>query len=62
MTAYEAMLKSKENAADLMASFCLAVLERITEKEIPEGLRTTIFILAREAIDSEVKKVKAYES
>lgn len=62
MTAYEAMLKSKENAADIMTSFFVMVLEGITEKEIPKGLRTTISILVREAMDSEVEKVKAYES
>ena len=58
MTAYEAMLKSKEDAAGIMTSLLVMVLEGITEKEIPEGLRITIFILAREAMDSEVKKVE----
>lgn len=62
MTAYEAMLKSKEDAADIITSLLVMVLEGITEKEIPKGLRTVISILVREAMDGEVKKVKAYES
>lgn len=58
MTAYEAMLKSKEDAAGIMTSLLVMVLEGITEKEIPEGLRITIFTLVREAMDGEVKKVE----
>lgn len=58
MTAYEAMLKSKENAADLMASFCLAVLDGIAENKVPEALRIKITKLASKVMDSEVEEVE----
>ena len=49
MTAYEAMLKSKEDAAGIIASFCMAVLDSISDRELP-------------VLDSKVEEVKAYET
>lgn len=57
MTAYEAMLKSKEDAAGIMTSFFVMVLEGITKKEFPEESRITLSMLVREVMDCEVKKV-----
>nr|DAG26696.1 MAG TPA: hypothetical protein [Caudoviricetes sp.] len=62
MTAYEAMLKSKEDAASIITSFCVAVLDGIAENKVPEALRIKIAMLASTVMDSEVEEVKAYES
>ena len=65
MTAYEAMLKSKEDAAGIIASFCMAVLDGIAENKVPEALRIKIAMLASKVMDSEVEEVeevKAYET
>lgn len=62
MTAYEAMLESKENAADLMASFCMAVLDGISDRELPDPLRIKIAMLANTVLDGEVEEVKTYET
>ena len=62
MTVYEAMLKSKEDAAGIITSFCMAVLDGISDSELPEPLRIKIAMLASTVMDSEVEEVKAYES
>ena len=62
MTAYEAMLKSKEDAAGIMACFCIAVLDSISDRELPDSLKTKIVILANAALDGEVGEVKIYET
>lgn len=62
MTAYEAMLKSKEDAAGIITSFCVAVLGEIAENEVPEALRIKIAMLANTVLDGEVEEVKTYET
>ena len=62
MTAYEAMLKSKEDAAGIITSFCMAVLDGIAENKVPEALRIKIAMLANTVLDSKVEEVKAYEN
>lgn len=62
MTAYEAMLKSKEDAAGIMTSFLVMVLEGLFKKEISNISKKEIAMLTREIMDSEVKEVKAYET
>lgn len=62
MTAYEAMLKSKEDAASIIACFCIAVIDGISDRELPDSLKIKIVILANAVLDGEVKEVKAYES
>lgn len=62
MTAYEAMLKSKEDAAGIIASFCVAVLDGMTEERLPEAMRIKIAMLANTVLDSKVEEVKAYEN
>ena len=62
MTAYEAMLKSKEDAAGVIACFCMAVLDSISDRELPEPLKIKIVILANAALDGEVEEVKIYET
>lgn len=62
MTAYEAMLKSKEDAAGIIASFCMAVLDGISDRELPDPLRIKIAMLANTVLDSKVEEVKAYEN
>ena len=37
MTAYEAMLKSKEDAAGIITSFCVAVLDGMAEERLPRS-------------------------
>ena len=65
MTAYEAMLKSKEDAADIMTSFLVMVLEGIFKKDVPNISKKEIAMLVREVMDcevEEVEEVKAYET
>lgn len=62
MTAYEAMLKSKEDAASIIACFCMAVLDGISDRELPDLLKIKIVILASEVMDSEVEEAKIYET
>lgn len=62
MTAYEAMLKSKEDAAGIMTSFLVMVLEGLFKKEIANISKKEIAMLTREIMDSEVEEVKAYET
>lgn len=62
MTAYEAMLKSKEDAAGIIAGFCMAVLDGISDRELPDPLRIKIAMLANTVLDSKVEEVKAYET
>jgi hypothetical protein len=62
MTAYEAMLKSKEDAAGVIACFCMAVLDSISDRELPDSLKIKIVILANAALDGEVEEVKIYET
>lgn len=62
MTAYEAMLKSKEDAAGIMTSFLVMVLEGLFKKEISNISKKEIAMLTREIMDSEVEEVKAYET
>ena len=62
MTAYEAMLKSKEDAAGIIAGFCVAVLDSISDRELPDPLKIKIITLANAALDDEVKEVKIYET
>lgn len=58
MTAYEAMLKSKEDAAGIMTSFLVMVLEGIFKKDIPNISKKEIAMLVREVMDCEVKEVE----
>lgn len=62
MTAYEAMLKSKEDAADIIAGFCVAVLDSISDRKLPDPLKIKIIILANAVLDDEVEEVKTYET
>lgn len=62
MTAYEAMLKSKEDAAGIITSFCVAVLDGTAEERLPEAMRIKIAMLANTVLDSKVEEVKAYET
>ena len=62
MTAYEVILKSKEDAAGIIASFCVAVLDGISDRELPDPLRIKIAMLANAVLDSEVEEVKVYET
>ena len=62
MTAYEVILKSKEDAAGIIASFCMAVLDGISDRELPDPLRIKIAMLANAVLDSKVEEVKAYEN
>ena len=62
MTAYEAMLKSKEDAAGIITSFCMAVLDGMAEERLPEAMRIKIAMLANAVLDSKVEEVKAYET
>lgn len=62
MTAYEAMLKSKEDAAGIIAGFCVAVLASISDRELPDPLKIKIIILANAVLDDEVEEVKTYET
>lgn len=62
MTAYEAMLKSKEDAAGIMTSFLVMVLEGLFKKELANISKKEIAMLTREIMDSEVEEVKAYET
>lgn len=59
MTAYEAMLKSKENTVRIMTDFCVAILSEISEEEIPEklreALRVKIAMYADDTLDSEIE-------
>lgn len=58
MTAYEAMLKSKEDAVSIMTSFCMVIIGEMTEEEIPEALRVKIATIANVALDSEVEEME----
>ena len=62
MTAYEAMLKSKEDAASIIACFCIAVIDSISDRELPNPLKIKIAILANAALDGEVGEMKIYET
>lgn len=65
MTAYEAMLKSKEDAAGIMTSFLVMVLEGIFKKDVPNISKKELAMLVREVMDckvEEVEEVKAYET
>lgn len=62
MTAYEAMLKSKEDAAGIITSFCVAVLDGMAEERLSEAMRIKIAMLANAVLDGEVEEVKAYET
>ena len=62
MTAYEVILKSKEDAAGIIASFCMAVLDGISDRELPDPLRIKIAMLANAVLDGEVEEVKTYET
>ena len=62
MTAYEVILKSKEDAAGIIASFCMAVLDGISDRELPDPLRIKIAMLANTVLDSKVEEVKTYET
>nr|DAV52292.1 MAG TPA: Colicin immunity protein / pyocin immunity protein [Caudoviricetes sp.] len=58
MTAYEAMLKSKEDAAGIMTSFLVMVLEGLFKKEISNISKKEIAMLVREVMDCEVEEVE----
>ena len=62
MTVYEAMLKSKEDAAGIISCFCIAMLDSISDRELPDSLKIKIIILANAALDGEVGEVKIYET
>ena len=62
MTAYEAMLKSKEDAAGIITSLCKAVIHRISDRELPDPLRIKIAMLAIAVLDGEVEEVNTYET
>ena len=62
MTVYEAMLKSKEDAAGIITSFCVAVLDGMAEERLSEAMRIKISMLANMVLDSKVEEVKAYET
>ena len=55
-------LLRKENAAGIIACFCMAVLDGISDRELPDSLKTKIVILANAALDGEVEEVKIYET
>ena len=62
MTVYEAMLKSKEDAAGIITGFCVAVLDGMAEERLSEVMRIKIAMLANTVLDSKVEEVKAYET
>ena len=61
MTAYEAMLKSKEDAVSIMTVFCMAIINEITDEKIPEelreALRVKIAMITYVTLNSEVEEM-----